>query len=237
MSMLALAGAVTVFARAQTVSTDLSAPLPEEKSLLRVGSPEEMKSRFKGAWQAEMGFEGSDQGRDEGFAAHFGGRGRFDLQLTPIVALRAIPAVDFIPRDCKSAIKAMITKASCRRTTRILQLMPVPWFEFRAGALSQRFLDEPFLVSRRTETAFPGGQAFFHTDFNPPKRNLTSFCKKPCRLQVLNPQRFGAREPVHFSATQSRAFAYLSSCMTWNFTVWGGQLRCGAGFPQPCGVR
>src|SRR6185437_3774338 len=83
-------------ALAQIMSTEMSPPLPENSSTLRVGQPEyDAQKRFSGKWEAEMGLEGRDQGVDQGFASHFGARSQLDFKLTPMLAIRATPAADY----------------------------------------------------------------------------------------------------------------------------------------------
>lgn len=203
---------------AQTISTEQSAPLAVEKSTLRVGSPDDFQKRIQGAWQSEMGFEGSDQGKDEGFAAHFGLRLQGDLKLSPMFAMRAIPAVDFYSSRLQRRNESDDYQSTLSFDDFYLQFMPEPWFEIRGGALSQRFLDMPLMVSR--SRAFPGGMAAVHLDFAKTFKADVVAQEVIPTSRSLNSER-ASREPIPEFQTYSLHLNYVPD-PDWTFGGWGG---------------
>lgn len=200
---------------AQTMSTEMSSPLPEEKTTLRVGIPGPKK--FVGTWQAEMGLEGSDQGKDEGFASHFGARTQMDFNLAPMFSIRATPAADFYSARLQQRNESDDYQSGISVDDSYLQFMPGEWGELRAGALSQRFLDQPLLVSRGR--AFPGVMLALHGDWNRSKIDVIAQTVVPTS-RSLNTERTD-REPIPEFQTQSVHFA-MPEGDTWNFSAWGG---------------
>ena len=216
--IIATAFAFGLASEAQTLSTDLSSPLPEEKSTLRVGSPDDFQKRFQGSWAAEMGFEGSDQGKDEGFASHLGFRAATDMKLSPMLAMRAVPAADFYSARLQKRNLSDDYQSQLSVDDFYLQFTPFRWLEMRAGALSQRFLDLPLLVSR--ERAFPGGMFAFHVDVADwAKLDVVAETVVPTS-RSLNWER-SEREPIPLFQTLSVHLA-LQAAQPWNFTMWTG---------------
>ena len=165
-----------------------------------------------------MGLEGSDEGKDESFASHFGARAQFDLNLSPYFAIRATPAGDFYTARLQEKNKSDDYASKVSVDDSYLQFMPVDWVEVRAGALSQRFLDEPLLVSRGL--AFPGGMEMFHFDLpSNVKLDLVAQQVIPTS-RSLNAER-QEREPIPVFQTQSAHLRY-QPFEEWNFTLWGG---------------
>lgn len=148
---------------AQTVTTESSAPLPRQSSTLRIEPKATETRRFKGSWQGDIGVEGADHGKDQGFASYFGARVQFDYRLSPMLNVRATPGAVFYTSRLQQRIETDDYKSTVYVDDSFLQFTPIKEFELRAGALSQRFLDMPLLVSRGR--AFPGLMQLGHFDF------------------------------------------------------------------------
>jgi hypothetical protein len=213
---------------AQTFSTELSSPLPTNKSTLRVKeSDPDTTPRFHGEWEGETGGEGMDQGKDQGFAAHFGGRIKIDYRLSNMFHFQGTPYASFYSGRLQQRIENDDYESRLGLDDGYLQFTPTKWFELRAGALSQRFLDMPLLVSRGR--AFPGVMEMGHIDFDHTTHlDLVAQQTVPTS-RSLNTDR-DEREKLPTFHTES-AHLKFTPLEDFNFTAWGGHYQW-TGLPE-----
>jgi hypothetical protein len=112
--------------------------------------------KFQGAWRLEMGGIDESEGKDEGAAAYFRARSRLEYHLAPWLRLYGVPRIQFYSSRIQQRFDDDPYQNGIYAEDAYASLEPVKWAQLHVGAIGQKFLDDPILISQRR--AFPGAQ-------------------------------------------------------------------------------
>ena len=158
------------------------------------------KRTWKGDYQLEMGGEGFREARDEGVAAFFKIKSRFDLTFSPWLKARVEPRLVLFSSRLQSRYADDQYDSNLRAKNAYLSVRPVRHVELRAGALAQDYLENSLLVSRAR--AFPGLQQIASAEVVPGLKAQLILQQAVPTSTTLNPERNG-KEPLPLFQTQS----------------------------------
>lgn len=209
---------------AESVSAEVASPLPKASSSnsVKLKSPDEWSGqKFSGLWHSEAGFESMEHGKDQGLRSHFGGYTEFDYKLSPVVSFHASPAVDFYAGRIQQRFENDEDTNRFSLTDTYVAILPLQELELRLGNISQRFIDNPLLVSRGR--SFPGVNEIIHVDFTKSwKLDLVAEQTVPTSYS-LNTERVD-REPLPLFQTQSLHLTFRPNA-DWELVAWGGHYQ------------
>ncbi len=212
--LVAVLAIFSLSAAASTSPLDMT-PAPT----IRADAPSPYARRFEGRWKGQLGFEGSEQGKDEGFASNIGVDSTLQLRLMPSLQVRATPVAKFLSSrlQAKNPSDDFVSN-QIYVDDFYLQYSPADVVEVRAGAIGQEFLDSPLLVDKHR--AFPGGFEAFHFSFSENSRLSLIAQQLVPTSRSLNIER-DSREPLPVFQTQTVHFE-MQPTEDWSIGVFGG---------------
>ena len=158
------------------------------------------RPEWKGSWRLGLGGENFREGRDEGMAAYVRLNAHFDYRFNDWLKARIDPRLKFYSSRVQERYDDDIYKGGLRARNAYVSATPVKWFEGRAGAFAEDFVDNPALISRRR--VFPGLAQIFTVEPIENVRGQLILQQSIPTSYSLNADREG-KEPLPLFQTQS----------------------------------
>ena len=158
------------------------------------------RPEWTGSWRLGLGGESFREGRDEGLAAYVRLSSHFNYKFNGWLKAKIDPRLKFYSSRVQQRYDDDIYRGGLRARNAYLSATPTPWFEARAGAFAENFIDNPALISRRR--VFPGVMEMFSVEPVEGVRGQLILQQSIPTSSSLNAEREG-KEPLPIFQTQS----------------------------------
>ncbi|HMN69105.1 MAG TPA: hypothetical protein PKC28_11245, partial [Bdellovibrionales bacterium] len=119
---------------------------------------------WKGEWKFEIGGHKFEEGKDQGAAALLYFTGKFEYSFAWWLKARVTPRVDLFTSRVQERYDNDTYSNRLRLIEGVISIQPFQEVELNAGAINQRHLDSPMLVSG--QRSFPGLQQVYQRQFS-----------------------------------------------------------------------